>query len=279
MNSCKPDKYDVRTFVIATGKRDTAKYPHPSEFTYDLPLTLSHVFGVSIRDYQFGSEALINENNKGIVVSGVAGGVAFSKTVTLATGSYSNAIGTLLTAISSALTSASVPATFSLDAATDRVKVVLSGSPTAGDYVYVSGTTSFLRILGFGPSGLLVYKTTAPSGVGGSATTAETAVGVFAPSRYDVYNLSEMVVRIGELEALLSNDPVTNRSTAILFNSNASNYTVRQAQDHYIPLLQKQQRIQRLHIQLLNMEGDLYDTINNEAVFILEVYCETNLSS
>lgn len=278
MSACKPEKYDIRTFVVATGKRDTAKYPHPSQFVYDLPITLSKVFGVSIRDYQFGTETLINENNKGIVVSGISGGTPFSKTVNLTVGAYNNTLSTVLSAINTAMTGASVLATFSLDTATDRVKVVLAGGPINGDYVFVSGTASFLRILGFESTGLLVYKTTAPAGVGAAATTAETAVGVFAPNRYDVYNLSEMVVRIAELEALLSNDAVTNRSTAILFNANSNNYTVRQAQDHYIPLLQTQHRVQRLHIELRNMEGDLYDTINNEAVFILEVYCEHNVA-
>ena len=278
MSGCKPDRYDLRTFVIATGKRDTAKYPHPSRFAYDLPLTISNVFGVSIRDYQFGSETLINENNRAIAISGVVGGTPFSKSVTLAVGAYGNAIGTLITALNAAMTSESVPAVFSLVALSDRVRLALGSGTSAGDYIFLSGTNSLLRILGFGGT-VLVYNTTAPAGVTGAFTGTLAGGGVTAASRYDVNNLSEMVVRIDELEALLSNDAVTNRSTSILFNGNSANYTVRQAQDHYIPLLQKQQRVQRLHIQLLNMEGDLYDTVNNEAVFILEVYCETNLSS
>ena len=276
MSGCKPDRYDLRTFVIATGKRDTVKYPHPSKFAYDLPLTISHVFGVSIRDYQFGSEPLINENNRGIAISGVVGGVPFSKTITLAVGAYGNVIGTLVTAINAAMTSESVPAVFSV--VSDRVRLALGGGTSSGDYILLSGTNSLLRILGFRGT-VLVYNTTAPAGVTAAFTGTLAGGGVTATSRYDVNNLSEMVVRIDELEALLSNDAVTNRSTSILFNGNSANYTVRQAQDHYIPLLQKQQRIQRLHIELLNMEGDLYDTVNNEAVFILEVYCETNLSS
>ena len=157
---------------------------------------------------------------------------------------------------------------FSIDAPTGKVKVAYTGS----SYVVIK-SSSVLRIIGFdNDTSLCLYAAGhAPSPVPNN--TATYLANVVAPNMYDCYNLSEMIIRIKDVEAILSNDAVTDRSTAVLFNNNSNIYTVKQCTDHYIPLLQPQSRLQSLKIQLLNMEGDLYDTVNNEAVFLMEFYC------
>jgi len=258
-----PTECIMRTFLIATGKRDKKLYPNSSSFTYDLPLVLHNVVGIAVRDFKFANESLINENNK--TLSMVAGSV--SSSVVLTTGTFNNNINDVITELNSKLTS-TYKLTFSIDPSTGRVKVVYTGT----SYVIIK-TSPILRILGFddGVSLCLYVAGQAPSPVPGG--TAIYLANVVAPNAHDCYNLSEMVIRIKDVETIFSNDAVTDRCTAVLFNSNSSVYTIKQCTDHFIPLLQPQSRLQSLKIQLLNMEGDLYDTVNNEAVFLLEFYC------
>lgn len=253
----------MRTFLVATSKRDKQQYPHPSQFTFELPVTLRNVVGMAIRDFKFGNELLINENNKILKVT--SGGV--TQNVMLSTGDYNNNITSLLTELNSKLSSYQV--TFSLNTTTNRVQIAYAGGSSV-----VVGASTVLRILGFPEGkfqGLCLYNGTQPTTVTDSVIFASGSIA--APDKYDVYNLAEMVVRITDVETILSNDAVTNRSAAVLFNSNSASHVVKQCLDHYIPLLQQQSRLQSLKIQLLNMEGDLYDTINNEAVILFEFYC------
>lgn len=269
----KPANYDIRTFVVATSKRDKTRYPNPSNFVYDLPMQLTGVFGVAIRDYQFGAETLINENNRRIQVFGDDGTSTVQETIVIAEGNYGNSLTDLITALNTAFDSWNVE--FTLDTGSGRVRLDLDNGATTPSYLAIPWCP-LLRILGF-ETGVCVYRDTDPGALAVGNSIARYELSVIASQPFDTWNLSEMVVRIEELEALLSNDMVTNRCTAILFNS-ASGCTLKQSQDRYIPLLQKQNRLQRLHIRLLNMEGDFYDTVNNEAVFILEIYCDSNLS-
>lgn len=270
----KPANYDIRTFVVATSKRDKTRYPNPSNFVYDLPIQLTGVFGVAIRDYQFGAETLINENNRRISVFGDFGEGVVSETLTIANGNYNNSVTDLIGAVDAAFAEWNLHVT--LDATSNRVRLAFKNNGSSTPLYIAIPWCPVLRILGF-ETGICIYRDTDPGVLTVGGGIARYAVSVLATQPYDTWNLSEMVVRIEELEALLSNDMVTNRCTAILFNS-ASGCTLKQSQDRYIPLLQKQNRLQRLHIRLLNMDGDLYDTVNNEAVFILEIYCDSNLS-
>lgn len=254
----------MRTFLVATSKRDTKRYPHPSDFTYELPVPLHNVVGVAVRDYKFGNELLINENNK--ILSIIANGVASS--VTLSIGNYNNNITDLCTALNTAFTGQNT--TFSVDGATTKVKITYTGA----SYIVIQAN-AILRVLGFvdgKTTGVCIYNSgiTAPNI---TDPVVKSASSILATQPYDTYNLSEMVVRITDVEAIMSNDAITNRSTAVLFSTGSSSYTVKQCLDHYIPLLQQQSRLQSLKIKLLNMDGDLYDTINNEAVLLLEFYC------
>lgn len=260
-----PENCVLRTFLVATSKRDKVRYPNPSDFTYDLPIPLHNVVGIAIRDFKFGDEQLVNENNK--VLSLSEGGSSAS--VVLSTGNYNNNITDLFSELNSKMST--YKTSFSIDASTGRAKI----SYTGNSYIIIQANT-LLRFLGFPDGkdvGVCIYKPGHnPTNL--TYSVVRSASSIVAPQSYNMYHLSEMVVRITDVETIMSNDAVTNRSSAVLFSSNSPSYTAKQCLDHFIPLLQKQSRLQSLKIKLLNMEGDLYDTINNEAVLLLEFYCQ-----
>ncbi len=240
----------LRTFLVATIKRDMSKYPNGSDFVFDLPITLNNVVGVAIRDYKFAPETLVNQNNRTLSVSRDGGSLT---SVSIAAGNYSNSINDVLTALNTAF--ATDQLTFSIDGITGKVQVAFSAGLATSTMRVVYGP--LLRVLGF-TSDIMLNVTDS----------------VVAPNAYDVWNLSDMVLRIQNVETIMSNDAVTNRATAVLFNT-PNSMVSKQCLDHYTPLLQTQQRLQSLKIQLLNIEGDLYDTVHNEAMFTLEFYCAT----
>lgn len=258
-----PNDLVMRTILVATSKRDKTKYPHPSDFTYELPITLNNVVGMAIRDYKFVNEALINENNKSLTINIDNGAV--DGDITLDTGNYDNNISTLLSAINSKIAAYDIQ--FTLDQNVNRVTLAFTGSFVTSDVIL--SPSPILRILGY-DGGVAMYRTTAPSLPSGVKSYLTTAT---AENKYDTWNLSELVLRITDVETILSNDAVTNRCTAVLFNTGSANFSTKQCLDHYIPLLQQQHRIQALRIKLLNMDGDLYDTINHDACFLIEFYC------
>ncbi len=256
----------VRSFVIATERRDKNLYPSGSDFTYQLPVTLTNVVGVAVRDYKFGNETLVNQNNKLLRIYGDAG--AIDGTIELTPGNYSNSITLLLAHINTLFVPYGVQ--FSINNITSKVQLTFTG-PAVTDYIAIE-FGPVLRILGF-EGGIAIYRTTSPTGIPFNAQTFLTTAN--ASNSYDAYNnASELVVRIIDVEALLSNDSVTNRCTAILFNNtDSTGKTVHQCQEKFTPLLQTQARLQALRIKLLNMDGDLYDTVNNEVILIIEFYC------
>ena len=83
---------------------------------------------------------------------------------------------------------------------------------------------------------------------------------------------SDMVLRITDIETIISNDASTNRASMILY-SDQDAYTMNPNIDAFVPLLQTQHRLQTLRIQLQNTRGELYDTDNYDASFILQFYC------
>ncbi len=219
---------------------------------------------MAIRDYKFVNETLINENNKSMIIDIDDGAV--NGNITLSVGNYDNDISTLLTAINTKIAPYDIQ--FTLDQNVNRVTLAFTGSFVTDNVMILP--SAVLRILGF-ENGVCLYRNTEPSlpsGVKGYQTTAT------AEYKYDTWNLSELILRITDVETVLSNDAVTNRCTAVLFNTGSSNFSSKQCLDHYIPLLQQQHRLQYLRIKLLNMDGDLYDTINHDACFLIEFYCK-----
>ena len=262
----KLDNCIVRSFVISTEHRDKTLYPNPSDFTYQLPVTLTNVQGVAVRGFKFGNETLVNQNNKTLTIYGDNG--VIDGTIDVPTGDYSNDINSLLAAINTLLAPYQVQ--FSLDTNTQLVQLTFTGN-TVSSYIGIQ-YNGLLKLLGYDTS-IVLYRTSAPSQSQiTNATMYQTTAG--AANAYDTYKTkSVMVVRITDIEALLSNDTTTNRATAVLFNTaDAIGSSVQQCQCG-MPLLQIQARLQALRIRLLNMDGDFFDTVNNEAVIVLDLYC------
>ena len=251
----------VRSFLVDTSKRDPVRYPSSSDFTYELPVTLTNVVGIAIRDYKYFPETLINNNNRAITV--IIDGT--TRTVTIANGAYSSNINTLITELNSAFASHNIG--FSVNGS-NMVVISFTGS-AIGSYLTIP-PSPILRILGF-PQGIVLYRSanapaTFPTGY------AKYANSGVASSPYDVWTVSDIVLRITDVETIMSNDPVTNRCTSVLFTEQ-TNQVSSQKLDHYTPLLQMQHRLQSLRIKLLNTDGDLYDTVYNPALFLIEFYC------
>lgn len=272
------DNQVVRSFIVSTDFRDINRYPSPADFVYDLPVTLTNVEGVSIRDYKFRKEAIVNRNNNVITITGKRNGSAVSKTITLNLGDFGNNIDTIITDITNKL--AAAPAmtyvTFARDTTLDKISITATLT-TAGDYIII--TSPFLDTLGFNQEGVCLYYGSAPTPTNAKLTyyNVQTTPTVYAVANYDVWNTSDLVVRITDVEALLAPHPVVNRSTAVLFSGGDSNTSSKQCLDHYMPLLQPQSRLQRLAIKLVNMNGAPYDTAN--AVFLVRFYCRDSASS
>jgi hypothetical protein len=255
------DRCITRTFYISTESRDKSKFPHPAQFTYELPIPLKNVIGVHVRHYKYPKEPLVNGNNFRIqvVTPSINGELILNK------GDYS--LIALLTEINSKLSLYGVE--FTVDDAVGRVVLTFVDS-FADDYVILQGST-LLKALGFDNSICLCREgILAPASYRGN-TYEISAVAEYA---HDVNTISDMVLRITDLEAVMSNDSITNRATAILYSNLDVNYAM-------LPitsprpwiLLQKQHRLQSFRFNLLNTQGQLYDIVGSEATFLLDVYC------
>lgn len=255
----------VRTFLVSTDMRDKTKYPHPSDFAYDLPVGLVNVVGMSVRDFQFKRESLINENNRYLTIN--IDNDAVNGTVTLSTGDFGFNITSVLAELNTKLHTYDVQ--FSLDENTNRIVLTFSGNFVDDNIIIQSN--SVLRALGFS-TGICLYRTSAPVSLPTNVRAFQTSAT--ADNAYDIWISSNMVIKITDVETILSNDSTTNRSSAILFADINNTYTTMQNADYYYPLLQMQHRLKTLRFKLLNMEGDLYDTHNHGAVFLLDFYCK-----
>lgn len=255
----------VRTFLVSSDQRDKTKYPHPSEFSYELPITISNVVGMSVRDFQFKRETLVNENNRYLSIYADDGAV--DGTVTLTSGDFDFNLTTLLAEVNDKIRPYDIQ--FSLDENVNRIVLTFSGN-FVDSYITIQ-PNSILRALGFS-SGICLYRTTPPVNLASNITAFQTSA--VADKAYDIWISSNLVMRITDVECIMSNDSTTNRSSAILFTDISNTYTVMQNADYYYPLLQIQHRLKTLRFKLLNMEGDLYDTVNHGAVFLLDFYCK-----
>lgn len=256
----------IRSFVISTDNRDKTQFPNSSDFTYTLPVTLNNVVGVAVRGFKFNNETVVNQNNSTITLYGDNG--AIDGTVKVSTGDHNNDINSLLAAINTVIAPYDIQ--FSLDITSKLVKLTFTGSAVSS-YISIQ-YNGILKLLGYDTS-ILLYRSSPPtqSPIINATMYQTTAT---ASNVYTVYNSkSVMVLRITDLEALLSNDTTTNRATAILFNTQDSSGSSIQQCFSGMPLLQPQSRLQALRIKLLNMDGDLFDTVNNEAIIVLDLYC------
>lgn len=276
----------VRTFLVSTDFRNISKYPSPADFQFDLPVALANVEGVSIRDYKFSKESLINRNNCNMNLYGKHDTTSFNVTAKFTPGDYSQTTSALLshmnTRIDNVLT-AIHPAKieFSVDSnTTNMIQVTYTGA-VLNDYVVIAAN-SLLDSLGFSAAGICLYHTTKPVELLNNTNLifyniANTNNSALANIPYDLWTTSDMVLRISDVEAILADNSVVNRATAVLFSAGDYTTTSKQCLDHYMPLLQKQSRLQRLHVQLFNMSGQPYDTPN--ATFLIRFYCKDSSSS
>ena len=256
----------VRTFYVSSALRDN-KYSNPnvSEFVYQLPSPVKNVTGVSIRNYKFYRETIVNENNKTLSINIDANQVV--GTVVLDKGDYPNVLD-LLNMINTKIEVYGVQ--FSIYENVNRVALTFS-SNFVNSYIIIQ-PSSLLRQLGF-PNGIALYRTTPPSGLQFINMYAVSAV---AENNYDVLTVGDLVVRINDLETIMSNDPVTNKCTTVLFCSSDPGYTINTNANQYIPLLQTQSRIQSLRISLYNMNGDYYDIKSGDVIFLLDLHCRVD---
>lgn len=263
----EPGNQVVRAFLVSSDYRDKIAFPNPSQFDYELPITLTDVEGISIRDYKFRKETIINNNNKQVKLYGDNGSI--NKTIVLTTGDYSNDITQLLTYLNTTFNPEGIE--FSLDTTQNYVTIGFHQNKISSFIIIQSNP--LLESLGFSENGVCIYRTTKPTGQSDALTYYNTTATTTIP--YDVWNTSNMVVRIKDVEAISAPNSVADRAAAVLFSCGDSSTTVKQCLDHYIPLLQPQSRLQKLRIQLLNMNGDLYDTLHSEVVFLIRFYCRS----
>ena len=255
----------VRAFLVSSDYRDKIAFPNPSQFDYELPITLNDVEGISIRDYKFRKETIINNNNKVLQIYGDNGTI--NRTFILTNGDYSNDINQLITYLNSILNPEGL--TISLDSTQNYVIISLYQT-NVSSYIIIR-PNPLLGSLRFPTNGICIYKTSPPAGENNLLTYYNTTATTQIP--YDVWNTNNMVIRIKDVEAISAPNSVADRAAAVLFSCGDSNTTIKQCLDHYIPLLQPQSRLQKLRIQLLNMNGALYDTLHSEVVFLIRFYC------
>lgn len=260
MNIYKND-YLVRTFFVNTAKRDTARYPHPSEFVYKLPLVLKNVVGIAIRNYKFGKELLVNESNRviNILVDDVEADIF------LDIGDF-DTINSLISMLNTKFVMYQIQ--FVYDTSINRVQCNFTGNAVQS-YIEIS-SNSLIKALGYDNGFCLarngvIVPASILSPVSINSSTAENSI--------NINRAADMVVRIQDIETLLSDDAVTNRSSMILFNTTERDLFATQTSEYFLPLLQTQHRLQDLRIRLLNMDGELYDTVTRDAMFFIEFYC------
>jgi len=261
-----PSNSLVRTIFVSTKHRDIAKYPSASDFSLDLPTTLTQVHGVTIRNMKYVPEALINNNNSRFTFS--ANSNAYSGTIQIDHGDYNQSITDLLAAINTELNAYDVH--FAINPIDNLVRFTFAG-PFITDYFAIP-PCKLMKLLGF-PNGICLYQSNSEPSCFPSGMALYEMVAC-ATSKYRIINDTDLIFRITDIEAILSVDRVCDRATAILLSSRSPNYIVKQVHHIYTPLLQVQHRIQRFNIKLYNSDGDLYDLNDTDASFTLEFYCQ-----
>lgn len=261
-----PEKTVCRNVYVSSRQRDKTLFPNPYRFDIDLPATIKYVHGVSVRNYKYFPEYLVNANNQNFILS-KDGGAAI--TVTIAKGDYGLDISSLITALNAVFTS-SHALTFSVIAGTQTIRITLGAGGSITNYVLIA-YNSLLGLLGF-TTGICLYRTGSapspiPAGYTGYDTTADATIN------YTLASDTDLIVRITDLEAVLAPDSAANRSTAVLLSTRATKGVVSSCVDTYYELLQVQARLQKLRISLVNTVGQNYDLDGSDASFVIEFHC------
>lgn len=254
----------IRNVYLSTDQRDTSMYPSASDFTVDLPVTLKQVYGISIRNYKFTPESLINSNNSTVSFGGLTDSTVLNGTISIPPGDYSQDINALIAAVNNELSSYQVQFTL----VNGNVVFGFSGS-YINKYFYIP-YCKLLSILGY-TNGVCIYRTEElPENLPQTVIPSE-STGAAATSA-QVINNTDLILRINGVETIISANSSANRATAVLMATRSPNATLENIQKSMYPLLQVQSRIQRLQVQLLNVDGEFYDFNNDPASFILEFH-------
>ena len=255
--------FEVKTFYVSSATRDKTRYPNSSSFTFELPYTIKNVVGFGLRNYKFRKETLVNDTNRSIMFNIDSGNV--TGTVNVPKGDYT--ISALLDAINTEF--APYGMVFSLVDGVVAVQIDNIGVSNVALY-----PSYMMRMLGFS-TGVFIRRPGSPAAQPPSDANFVTVLGTLAAADtlYEIGTVSDMVLRINNIETIMSNDSVTNRSSMIIYTDNDTNYCINRNADEYLPLLQMQHRLQTLRIELRNTRGELYDTQNYDTSFIFQFYC------
>lgn len=255
----------IRNVYVSTRQRNIVKFPSASDFTIDLPIVLKNIYGVVIRSFKYTPEPLIHNGNRTFTF--VANSGTVTGTLSLNKGDYSQDITTLLTEVNSYINAYDMQ--FSIDATTQRVQLSFAG-PFVTNYFAIP-YCPLLQLFGY-TTGICLYRTgqapvSLPSATAGFDTIA------LAPNGSRVINDTDMVIRITDVEAIFSQDSVTNRATAILMSSRSPLSVTEILPNDFYHLMQVQSRLQQLRVRILNSNGDLYDLQDEDASFLIQFYC------
>lgn len=268
MNTSSGITCPIKRYVyFSTSQRSLTDYPKDTQFTLELPNTITEVHGIGIRHFMYCPEYLINANTQTMSIQYTSPAGTATATITIPTGDYGYDINSLLCTINKKISAYFVE--FTIDPATNLVSLVFTGSYVTNYFAIQQ--SKLLAILGF-TNGIALYRTT-PSGAGVSKTTPYVSVAP-ATNFPNMNHDSSLVMKITDLEVISSIDGVTNRATAVLLSSRNKDMVVEQSHNHMHPLLQVQSRVQRLRVQFMNLDGEPYDFGGQNACFTLEFHCD-----
>lgn len=270
LTHCDPPLHIVRNVFVSTKHRDTVRFPSPAQFTLDMPIVIHKVFGVMVLNYKFVAERLINNNNNEFAFT--ANGGSLFGTLSIDKGDYNQSISDLLAEINEQLNAYDVQ--FTLEPVTQRVQLTFTGTFVT-DYFAID-KCKLLDLLGF-ENGICLYRAgSAPSPLPFATIGYETVA--VATNPYRVVANTDMILRITDVEAVLSSDRTSNRATAVLVSTrNSEKVTERMPKLGYFPLLQEQHRLQQLRVEILNSDGDPYDIDDEGASFMIEFHCRPDV--
>lgn len=249
----------TRNVFVSSKHRDLSKHPSPASFTLNLPVIINKAYAVVVRNYKYTPEPFVNDNNNEFHFTAMYNGGETTGKLRIPRGDYNQNIQDLLDALNAELNIYDVH--FTINPTTDRV--VFTFTTQSSTTAFVITNDKLLKLLGFEIPSL-------------SITSASPTVS--ASRSYKVANDTDLILRITDVEAILSSDPVCNRATAILVSSRSPEKTV-ESTPCLLPLLQVQHRIQQLRIEILNSDGDLYDLGDEGASFLIEFHCQQQFST
>jgi len=249
----KSDKDVIVSVYFSSEDRDMVKYPSAANFIFDLPDTLTQIHGISISHFKFVPEKLINNINNSFTFSAV-GTATVSGTIVISTGNYNTELSELLDAINIELLPYNIH--FTLDITTKKVTgAIQNGSFNTTSFTM--DTCRILQILGFGNNTINI-------------TPSSPAVAI---SSVNMINDTSLILQIKDINTISSPNQYAHRASAVLFCSSCKDCKIEQTSKDYTQLSQIQYRLQRLHVNILNVYGDEYDLTEHNASFIIHFYC------